>query len=127
MRLWTISTIWLTLMDGSAKWDVRFTSAAAGHMREIARHLVEKEGRDFARDFTTQLRKTGKERLETFPLKGRTVPELETVTGEFREIRYRSYRLIYRANPQTLSVRILLIAHEKRSIDDILLKTILGT
>lgn len=114
-------------MDGSTKWDVRFTAAAAGHIREIARYLLEKEGRDFARDFTIQLRKIGKEKLETLPLKGKTVPELETLTKEFREIRYKSYRLIYRANPQTLSVRILLIAHEKRSIDDILLRTILGT
>lgn len=114
-------------MDSSTKWDVRFTAAAADHMREIAHYLLENEGRNFAREFTAELRNVGKERLETLPLKGRTVPELETLTREFREIRYKSYRLIYRANPRTLTVRILLVAHEKRSIDDILLRTILGT
>ena len=114
-------------MDSSTKWNVRFTAAAAGHIREITSYLLEKEGRDFARKFTAQLREVGKERLETLPLKGRTVPELETLTKEYREIRHMSYRLIYRANPRTLEVRILLVAHEKRSIDDILLRTILGT
>lgn len=114
-------------MDSSTKWDVRYTKAAAGHIREIARYLLEKEGRNFASEFTTELRNIGKEKLETLPLRGRTVPELETLTKEFREIRYKSYRLIYRANPKSLKVRILLVAHEKRSIDDILLMTILET
>ena len=114
-------------MDSSTKWDVRFTAAAAGHMQEIARYLLESEGRIFAHEFTTELRKVSKAKLETLPLKGRTVPELETLTREFREIRYKSYRLIYRTNPETLTVRILLVAHEKRSMDDILLRTILGT
>ena len=108
------------------QWDVRFTAAAREHIMEITRYLLEHEGREFARSFTSELRNEGKERLKTLPLKGRTVPELETLTKEFREMRYKSYRLIYRASPQTFTVRILLIVHVKRDIEDLLLSTILG-
>ena len=113
-------------MDNSTIWDVRFTMAARGHLREITSYLLEHEGRDFARSFATALRNEGKERLKTLPLKGKVVPELETLTKEFREIRYKSYRLIYRANPQKLTVRILLVVHSKRDIEDLLISTILG-
>ena len=113
-------------MDSSTEWDVRFTAAAREHIQEIIEYLLEREGREFARSFTSALRNEATERLKTFPFKGRTVPELETLTKEFREIRFTSYRLIYRANPQTRTVRILLIAHIKRDIEDLLLSTILG-
>lgn len=113
-------------MASSAVWDVRFTVAARGHLREITGYLLEQEGREFARSFIAKLRTAGEERLKFLPLQGKVVPELQSLTNEFREIRHKSYRIIYRANPQTLTVRILAVVHGKREIEDLLMSTILA-
>jgi toxin ParE1/3/4 len=50
--------------------------------------------------------------LDTLPERGRKVPEFPT--GEFREIIYRSYRIIYRVQKADSSVEIVRFWHGAR-------------
>jgi toxin ParE1/3/4 len=53
------------------------------------------------------------DRLESFPQSGQVVPEIGS--EEYREIAYRSHRVIYRAEPNVVS--ILTVRRAKRLLD----------
>jgi toxin ParE1/3/4 len=54
------------------------------------------------------------ERLEHSPEMGRRVPEAEEKEGNIRELLFRNYRIMYRAEPQRILV--LTIIHAARDI-----------
>jgi plasmid stabilization system protein ParE len=53
------------------------------------------------------------DRLESFPYSGNVVPEINL--DEFREIAYRSHRVIYRVEPPIVS--ILTVRRSRRPLD----------
>ncbi len=112
-------------MGSSELWRVRFSGSALEDLVGIIQFLLDNENVEFAKELAGLIRKEGEDRLKTLPLRGRVVPELETVTKQYREIRIKSYRLIYRPVSEQRTVRILLIAHVKRNIQDMLLSRVL--
>lgn len=112
-------------MESDKTWVVQFSGSAHEDLVGIIQFLLENESIEFAKELSGLIRKEGERRLKTLPLRGRAVPELESVTKEYREIRVKSYRLIYRAIPERQIVRILVVAHVKRNIQDMLIGKIL--
>ena len=53
------------------------------------------------------------------------MPELESITRQYRELRFNSYRLIYRVRPECGTVLILVITHVKRNIQTLLTRGLL--
>ena len=51
-------------------------------------------------------------KLETFPLCGRVVPELEMT--KIREVIYQNYRIVYRVLDEVSEVHILSVVHSAR-------------
>lgn len=56
--------------------------------------------------------------LETFPYLGRYVPELSNKL--YRELLYKSYRIIYSIYEEIDTVYIHLVVHDKRNLNSIL-------
>lgn len=113
------------LMESDKTWAVQFSGSAHEDLVGIIQFLLENESVEFARELSELIRKEGEEWLKAFPLRGRIVPELESVTSKYREIRVKSYRLIYRPIAEQQTVRILVVAHVKRNIQDMLISKIL--
>ena len=61
-------------------------------------------------EFTKRLKKSA-ERLEKFPLSGRTVPELSR--NEIREVIVDNYRIIYKMTPKKIFVLTVFESHRK--------------
>jgi len=91
----------------------------------IVDYLLENEGADFAGEFAKLIRAEAERRLKTLPLRGRVVPEVDTISKNYREIRVKSYRLIYTILPERNTVSVLMIAHVKRDIEEMLLSHLL--
>lgn len=114
-------------MESSESWEVRFSPTALEDLSEIIQFLLNNEDRESAGELFELILREGRSRLATMPLRGRVVPELESVTGQYREIRVKSWRVVYRAIPEQRIVRIMLIVHVRRDIQDMLLGRLLGS
>ena len=73
-----------------------------------------------AKALSTLIQTDARKRLATLPYRGRLVPELEGISQECREIHVKSYRIIYQPFEADRTVWILLIAHARRSLQDML-------
>ena len=78
--------------------EVRWTDQAVGDLQAI-RVFIERDSPKYGRLVAERLF-TSTERLETFPLSGRVVPELER--DDIREIIVGEYRLVYRVLPEVV-------------------------
>lgn len=112
-------------MESNDIWRVQFSGRANQHLSGILEYLLDRDEAEFALELLKLIRAEGKARLQTLPKRGRVVPELETVTTKYREIRVKSYRLIYRAVEDQRTVRILVVAHVKQDIQELLLTTLI--
>ncbi len=87
---------------------VKWTSPAKGDLRKIHEYIA-KDSKYYAKRVTDDIiAKT--EKLNDFPEKGRTVPELQETN--IRELIIYSYRLLYEIKPK--KIEILAIVHGKR-------------
>ena len=115
------------MSNSDADWKVQFVGSARDDLIEIIRYILENDGLESAKEMMALIRQDVKQRLKTLPHRGRLVPELETISREYREIRVKPYRIIYRAIDEQKTVRILVVAHVKRSIHDMLLNRLIFT
>lgn len=81
---------------GKVKW----TEKASGHLLAIHDYIA-RDSKTYANRFITALIKTTS-KLETVPLCGRIVPELEAYG--FREVIYQNYRVIYRLTENNINI-----------------------
>lgn len=105
--------------------DVRWAAGALGDMLEVIQYILEHDGVESAGELSILLKTDVKERLATLPYRGHPVPELEGAGQECREIHIKTYRIIYQPAEEGRTVWILLVAHGRRSIRDMLLKRLL--
>lgn len=112
-------------MASDTSWNVRWAAGALDDMLEIIRYILENDGRESAREFSDLLKTDVKRQLSSFPYRGHAVPELENAVQECREIHVKAYRIIYQPAEEGRMVWILLVAHGRRSIRDMLLKRLL--
>ncbi|MBI2429404.1 MAG: type II toxin-antitoxin system RelE/ParE family toxin [Ignavibacteriales bacterium] len=90
--------------------QVRWTKKSASHLEEIHSFIAKGSPLYATRFMKSLIQATLK--LETLPLCGRIVPELEEFG--FREVFYRNYRIIYRIVSSSNDVEILSIIHSAR-------------
>lgn len=102
----------------TARYDVELTAGAEGDLAAIHDWIVG-QGDGAAADRFLDLLLERIERLESFPLRGAVLPELEPLgMSEFRQIIAAPYRIVYRVFDQR--VVILLIAHGRRDFTQLL-------
>ncbi len=102
----------------SERYDVELTAGAEGDLAAIHGWIAGQGGDDAADRFLDQVLERI-ERLETFPLRGAVLPELEPLgMSEFRQIIAAPYRIVYRLFDRR--VVILLIAHGRRDFTQLL-------
>ena len=106
-------------------WDVKFAAEGLEDLLEIIQYILENDGVGNARELSTLIQTDAKKRLTTLPSRGHLVPELEYVDQECREIHIKSYRIIYQPVEADHTVWILLVAHARRSIQNMLRNRIL--
>ena len=80
---------------------------------DVIREFIAVDAPRTARSFIQRIFKAV-ERLERFPLSGALVPELRG--NEFREIRLKKYRIIYRVHSED-RVEIVTVYHSSRLLD----------
>ena len=107
-------------MVNSQVWDVKFAAGGLEDLLEIIHFLLKNDGLEAARELSTLIQTDVKKRLSTLPYRGHPVPELEHIGQECREIHVKAYRIIYQPIEANHTVWILLIAHCRRSIQDML-------
>ena len=78
--------------------EVRWTNQAVGDLQAI-RDFIERDSPKYSRLVAERLFNST-ERLDTFPLSGRVVPELGR--DDIREIIVGEYRLVYRVLPEVV-------------------------
>ena len=91
--------------------QIRWTRKSVVHLEEIHKFIA-KDSPFYASRFIKSLVQAIR-KLETFPVCGRIVPELQMFG--FREVIYRNYRIIYRTAHSSNDVEILSIIHSSRS------------
>ncbi|WP_294444046.1 type II toxin-antitoxin system RelE/ParE family toxin [uncultured Sphingomonas sp.] len=102
----------------TARFDVELTAGAEGDLAAIHGWIVG-QGDGAAADRFLDLLLERIERLESFPLRGAVLPELEPLgMSEFRQIIAAPYRIVYRVFDQR--VVITLIAHGRRDFTQLL-------
>lgn len=107
----------------TARFDVELTAGAEGDLAAIHGWIVG-QGDGAAADRFLDLLLERIERLESFPLRGAVLPELEPLgMSEFRQIIAAPYRIVYRVFDQR--VVITLIAHGRRDFTQLLEKRLL--
>ena len=100
------------------RYDVDLTAGAEGDLEAIHGWIAGQGGDAAADRFLDQLLERI-ERLETFPLRGAMLPELEPLgMREFRQIIAAPYRIVYRLFDRR--VVIVLIAHGRRDFTQLL-------
>ena len=107
-------------MIGNELWDVKFAAGSLEDLVEIIQYILENNGVESAKELSTLIQADAKKRLTTLPYRGHLVPELEHIGQECREIHVKPYRIIYQPLEANRTVWILLIAHVRRSIQDML-------
>lgn len=106
-------------------WSVRFTLGALDDLTEAIRYLLHQDSEEAARALAKAIREKAPSCLALWPYRGHAVPELAELTREYREIHVKSYRIIYLPDGRRGVVWILLLAHARRSIRELLLKRVL--
>ena len=102
----------------TARFDVELTAGAEGDLAAIHGWIVG-QGDGAAADRFLDLLLERIERLESFPLRGAVLPELEPLgMSEFRQIIAAPYRIVYCVFDQR--VVITLIAHGRRDFTQLL-------
>ena len=93
---------------------IRWTEKSSTHLMAIHDYIA-KDSKTYATRFIKSLIKASS-KLEIMPRCGRIVPEFETYG--FREVIYKSYRIIYRIIDDD-NVEILAVVHGAREIKPI--------
>ena len=93
---------------GKIKW----TERASRNLQDIHEY-ISRDSLIYAARFVKSLVKATK-RLEDMPHSGRIVPEFES--GDFREVIYRNYRIVYRLVGKNKDVEILAVVHGARDM-----------
>lgn len=112
-------------MTAEKPWEVKFAAGALEDLLEIIRYILENAGVESARELSALMQGDVKKRLSTLPHRGHLPPELEHIGQECREIHVKSYRVIYQPLEADHIVWILLIAHSRQAIQDMLRKRLL--
>lgn len=112
-------------MGNNTPWNVRWTAGALEDTVEIIQYILKNDGVESARELSDLLKTDVKRQLTTFPYRGHVVPELYDTGQECKEIHIKAYRIIYQPAENGRMVWILLVAHGKRNILDMLLKRML--
>lgn len=107
-------------MANDAPWNVFFAAGALDDLVGIIRYLLENDDVARARELSALMQTDVRQRLTALPHRGLPVPELAHMGHECREIHCRSYRILYQPVEAERTVWILLIAHTRRSIQDML-------
>jgi toxin ParE1/3/4 len=92
---------------------VIWTEKASVHLKAIHDYIAE-DSPIYAIRFAEALVKATI-KLETFPMAGRLVPELEQTSLNLREVIYKGYRIIYRLTPD-LDAQIVTIVHGREDL-----------
>ncbi len=93
---------------GKIKWSEK----AAGHLQSIHEY-ISYDSKVYATRFIKSLIEAAK-KLESMPFRGRYVPEFR---GEFfREVIFKSYRIVYRVVGDEHDVEILAVVHGARDL-----------
>ena len=92
--------------------QVSWSPEAVEDIEEIASY-IEKDSPSYAQAVSEQII-TASRQLDQFPLRGRTVPELDD--EEYRELFIYSYRLIYRVKEH--QVLIIAVIHGRRLLEN---------
>jgi len=96
-------------MAFTIKWSERAFKSLEGNFEYIARDSL-KYAKIFVRDIRSQINA-----LKETPILGRQVPEMHN--QNYREIIYKSYRIIYRVDTESNFIQILLIRHGAKPIE----------
>ena len=106
------------------RFRVVWTAVAIRDAEEIL-DFVQADSATAAGKLLGRLRKRA-ETLESFPLRGRRIPELEDLhLPQIRELLEAPYRLIYRVENREVSV--LAVLDGRRHLEDLLLRRLLGS
>lgn len=111
--------------NDNSNWHVRFSGLALEQLTEIIRYLTSNGETEYAAELLKRIRQEGRDKLKTLPHRGRLVPELSEVTRRYREIRLHSYRLVYKTLPESHTVIILIVAHVRQDIQQLLISQIM--
>lgn len=106
------------------KYRVRWAQVAARDLEEIISYIVQ-DSLARAQKILARL-KARAASLETFPMRGRLVPELsQSDLRSWRELVIKPYRLNYRVESST--VYVLALLDSRRNLEDILLERLIRT
>lgn len=92
---------------------IRWTEKASSNLEDIFEY-ISKDSKWYAARYVRALIGATK-RLESLPLSGRVVPELED--PELREVIYGNYRIVYRASGMDQAIEILAVVHGARDMN----------
>lgn len=94
--------------------QVIWSRASLRHLQAVHEYIAQ-DSPTWASRFCRSLIERVDSTLRAFPRSGRAVPEF----GEesLREVLYRSYRIIYRADPNSPDVTVLAVMHGSRLLD----------
>lgn len=101
-----------------ADYDVFLTTDAERDLEEIAEHIERTDSQEAA-DYVHERIKATILKLETFPSRGRVVPELKDVgITDYREVLLKPYRIIYDVAARRVFVHC--ICDGRRDAEDVL-------
>jgi toxin ParE1/3/4 len=104
-------------------YDVRWSETAERDLIAIVEYIADDSPSGAYEVFKKMRRKA--QSLRTFPGRGRIVPELrEQGITQYRELVVDPWRIIYRTSERT--VYVLSVLDSRRSIEDILLRRLIG-
>jgi toxin ParE1/3/4 len=92
---------------------ISWTDKSVLHLKAIHDYIAE-DSPFYAANFVKSLVKAT-DKLKTFPLCGRIVPEFEHSTIHLREVIYHGYRIIYRITNND-DIEIVTVAHGREEI-----------
>ena len=108
----------------SAKYTVYWTKIAQDDFIEIIEYIL-LDSRNIAEELFEKIKKQTM-KLESFPERGRIVPELDFHNiSNYRELIITPWRIIYRIEEQ--KVYILSVIDSRRNFENIILKRLLRT
>ncbi|MGN6645399.1 MAG: type II toxin-antitoxin system RelE/ParE family toxin [Cytophaga sp.] len=93
--------------------QINWTDKSVAHLKAIHDYIAE-DSPLYASNFIKAL-VNAVDKLKTFPMSGRIVPEFAHSPIHLREVIYRGYRIIYRINPNA-DIEIVTVAHGREEI-----------
>lgn len=103
---------------------LRWTRSAREDLLQIVTWVAKDSPRD-AREVLRRLEERAT-RLEIFPARGRTVPELSRIgVTSFRELVVDPWRLVYRIDEPNATVWVVAVLDGRRDLDDVLFQRLI--